>query len=128
MKAKNKKEQERKKMQIKELVYTAIIMIAGLLLFKFLPMEIFGWNILFDASMHITIACFVLYFIYFFIDQNKSWRIPYAIFCFAVLTIISVQRILVSAHNDTGLLLGLIISVVAIAIPRWNEIKKEIEF
>lgn len=121
-------EKDRKAMQIKELVYTAIIMTIGSILFKTIPMQIYGSDILFDASRHITIACFILYFIYFFIDQKKSWRIPYAVFCFFILTVISVQRIISNAHNDVGLLLGLIISVIAIAIPRWNEIKKEIKF
>jgi len=116
------------KTQIRELIFTALIMAIGLLMLKFIPTQVYGEDILFDASMHITIACFILYFIYFFIDQNISWRIPYFIFALVVLTIISVQRIIVNAHNDIGLLLGLIISVIAIILPRWKELKKKIKF
>jgi hypothetical protein len=119
---------EREKKQVRKLVYTACFMIIGLVLFKFLPMQIYGKDILFDASVHITTACFILYVIYFFIDQDKNWRIPYFIFCFMVLTIISLQRIISYNHDDVGLLLGLVISMIAIMIPRWGEIRKEVEF
>lgn len=114
--------------QIKSIIFTGIIMTIGLLLFKFLPMQLFGSNILSDASMHITLACFILYIGYFFIDQNKSWRIPYFIFCLAVLTIIALQRILVNAHNDLGLLAGLLLSLLAIVIGNWENLRGEIDF
>lgn len=116
------------KTQAIELFFTAVIMILGLALLKYLPMYIFGKEILFDASQHIIIASFMLYFIYFFIDQNKSWRLPYLIFSIGVLIIISIQRILENAHNDIGLLLGLIISIIAIIAPRWREFKGKVEF
>ena len=113
-------------MKFKYLTHTAIIMAAGLLLFKFIPMKVFGANILFDASLHITIAFFILYFLYLFI-KDKKWRIPYFIFALAVLIIISMQRIISNSHNDIGLLVGLIISIIAIIAPRWKEAKKHLD-
>ncbi len=118
----------RKNKQIFQIILTGIIMAVGLILLKWIPMEIYGRNILSDASMHITIACFILYIIYFFIDQNKSWRIPYLLFAFMVLIIISVQRIFANAHNDVGLLGGFLISIIAILLPRWGELKKYFKF
>jgi len=116
------------KKELKYLICTAILMTIGLLLFKFIPMKLFGKDILFDASMHITIACFVLYIIYFFIDENKNWRIPYFILAFAVLVVIAVQRVISNAHNDIGLLAGLLISIISIIIPRWNEFGRRVKF
>ena len=116
------------KTQVIELLITAVIMVAGLALLKYLPMYIFGRDILFDASMHIVVVSFILYFIYFFIDQNKNWRLPYLIFSIGVLVVIGIQRIIADAHNDIGLLLGLIISAIAIIVPRWREFKGRIEF
>jgi len=91
-------------------------------------MYLFGKDILFDASLHIATAVWVLYIIWFFIDQNKNWRIPYLIFCFLVLTIISTQRILANAHDDIGLLLGLLIGLIAIGIAEYKTLKKKIKF
>ncbi len=102
--------------QFMNIVICFVLMSIGLLLFKFLPMQIWGQDILFDASMHIVIAMFALYTLWFFIDQNKSWRIPYFFFSIIVLTIISIQMILVQAHNDVGLLLGFAIGTVSIII------------
>lgn len=116
------------KRKILSLIIAAGVMALGLILFKFVPMSIFGKNILFDASMHLTIAMFVLYVGWYFVDQNKSWRVPYFIFALAVVTIISVQRVLVNAHNDVGLLGGFILSVVAIIISRWKYFHNKFEF
>jgi len=110
------------------LVLTFIIMMVGLFLLKYLPMSFFGKDILFDASFHITSACLVLYIIYLFLDGNKKWRIPYFVFSLVVLTIISIQRILVNAHNDIGLLLGFVLSVFAIVFPRWKELGGKIKW
>lgn len=107
---------------------TALLMVLGLFLFKLVPILIFGSDILFDASAHLTIASFVLYALYLVIEKNKSWKGPYFIFAFAVLTIISVQRIISNAHNDLGLLIGLIISAIAILLPRWKKIKNKLNF
>lgn len=118
----------KKSNQIKKIFISALIMFLGLILLKFIPMNVFGKNILFDASLHIVIACFVLYILYFFIDQNKSWKIPYFIFCFLILAIVSIQRIIVNAHNDIGLLIGLLISMIAIGIANYKQLKKKIKF
>jgi membrane protein CcdC involved in cytochrome C biogenesis len=117
-----------KSKQIKNIIFTAILMAIGLILFKFIPMGVYGENILFDASMHIVIASFILYLVYFFIDENKNWRLPYLIFCFFVLAIISLQRIVSDAHSDIGLLLGVLISAISIIIPNWNYYKNRIKF
>jgi hypothetical protein len=114
--------------QIKKIMQTAIILFLLILLFKFVPEKIFGRDILFDASLHISLACFILYILWFFIDQNKNWRIPYLIFCLAVIIIIALHRIVINAHNDLGLLIGLIISLIAIIIPNFKKIKNKIKF
>lgn len=120
--------QKRKVKKVEEIFLTSALMFAGVLIFKFLPMLIFGKEILFDASLHIILACFVLYVFYFFIEHDKNLRIFYFVFAMAIIIIISFQRIFVNAHNDVGLLLGLVISLISIIIPRWGEFRKEIEF
>lgn len=116
------------KKQLIWIFWTAIIMIIGLILFKYIPMYIYGKDILFDASAHIVWASLGLYIIWFFINQKKSWRIPYLIFSAMVLTIIGIQRIIVRAHNEVGLMLGLAVAAIAIIIPRWKEFKKGVSF
>ena len=113
---------------IKKIIISGIIIVIGLTIFKLIPMEIWGMKILFDASAHIAIAIFLLYITWFFIDQNKSWRIPYFIFCFLVLAIISMQRIITQNHNDLGLLEGLIIGIIAIGIAEWKSLKNKLKF
>ncbi len=103
-------------------------MFVGLILFKFIPMEMYGSDIKFDASAHITITMFLLYFIWFFIDQNKSWRTIYFVFSLAVISIVSIQRILVDAHNDIGLLAGLLLSLVAIVYSQKKYFKNKFKF
>ncbi len=115
----------KRKYRLKELILTGIIMALGLLLLKFLPMKIFREDILFDASMHITIACFILYGLYLFI-KDVYLKFGYFVFALAVLIIISFQRIIINAHNDTGLIIGLVLSLVSILIPRWKEVKKHL--
>lgn len=119
---------KRRLSQVKKLLIVFILILVGLYLFKIQPMKSYGNDILFDASGHIAFTVFILYGLYFFIDQNKSWRIPYLIFSFAIITIISLQRIIDEAHNDVGLLMGLLISVFAIFIANWKELKRRIEF
>ncbi len=114
--------------KIRNVFLTLILMIAGLVFLKFIPMEVYGYDILFDASAHFVIVAFVLYAIYFFIDQNKSWRIPYFVFAFVVLGVVSIQRININAHNDIGLLLGLLIVVFSIGISHWMDIRGKIDF
>ena len=118
----------RKQEQIKKIFISFVFMLIGLFLFKWYPMLVYGENILFDASTHIVFASFVLYILYFFIDQNKQWRIPFFIFSFFVLIVISFQRIYENAHNDIGILIGFLISLISIAIPNWKSIKNKIYF
>lgn len=118
----------KKQKQIIKIFFTLVLMIIGLYIFKWYPMAIYGKDILFDSSAHIVFASFILYFLYFFIDQNKSWRVPFFIFSFSVLMVISFQRIYENAHNDVGLLLGFVIALISIAIPNWDRIGKKIEF
>jgi hypothetical protein len=113
-----------KKSNLTKVIICGIVMAIGLFLFKFIPMKIWGKDILFDASMHITLAIFCLYIVWFFIDQNKGWQIPYFIFGAVVITIISLQRIISNAHNDVGLLMGVIISTIGILIAEGDIIKK----
>ena len=114
-------------MKVKKLIYTILIMAIGLILLKFLPMKAYGDTILFDASMHITVASAILYALYLSIEKAKNWRIPFFILSATVLFVISVQRIISNAHNDVGLLLGLLLSLVAILAPRWKEVRKKIK-
>lgn len=114
--------------KLKALLKAGLIMCVGLFLFKFIPMEIFGRDIKFDASAHITITMFLLYFIWFFVDQNKSWRTIYFVFSLVVISIVAVQRILVDAHNDIGLLGGLLISIFAIVHSQKKYFKNKFKF
>lgn len=114
--------------QLRWIFWTALIMGIGLILLKYIPMYLFGKRILFDASLHFTLATFCLYILFFFIDQNKKWRIPYFIFSIGVLTTISIHRIIANQHNGIGILLGFLISTIAIIIPRWKQIKKKLKF
>jgi hypothetical protein len=117
-----------KQEKLNALIRAGLVMFVGLIILKLLPMQIFGQDIKFDASAHITITMFLLYFIWFFIDQNKSWRTIYFIFALAVISIISIQRILVDAHNDIGLLLGLLLSLFAIIHSQKKYFKDKFKF
>lgn len=90
-------------------------MIAGLIALKYLPMYVYGKTILFDASAHLTATFFLLYAAWNFIE-SKNQRTAIFLVGIAVLALISYQRISVGAHNIFGLLLGMIISVTAIAL------------
>lgn len=116
------------KKNIKKIVTAGSLMALGVLVFKFLPMRLWGSDILFDASLHLITASFVLYILWFFIDQNKNWRLPFFLFAALILFIISVQRIAVNAHNDIGLLLGLIISLLSIAIAERKNLRGKLRF
>ena len=91
-------------------------------------MQIWGSEILFDASFHITATIFVLFVLWYFIDQNKKWRMPFLAAALAVVFIVAIQRILVDAHNDIGLLVGVVISVAAIAVARRDYFKGRLDF
>ena len=103
------------KNHIKKILTAAILIIIGQIIFKYLPMKVFGKDILFDSSNHIAGTILALYAIWFFIDQNKSWRIPYFIFSSAVVVIMAIQRIISKNHNEVGVTLGLIICMFGVA-------------
>jgi len=116
------------KAEFRRLLVSGSIIIIGLFLLKIIPMYLFGESILFDASAHLAVAIFILYGLWFFIDQDRGWRIPYFIFAFFILTVISLQRIVSYNHNDFGLLLGLILGLFGVGVAEWNSIRDKFEF
>ena len=117
-----------RRQKILSLLVCYVLMISGLLLFKFIPMYFYGANILFDASAHVVFTSFVLYCGWYFIDRHATLRIPYLLLAMSILVVLSIQRLLVGAHNDVGILLGWGISVVAIVVSRWRYFHREIGF
>jgi len=113
---------------IRELTIAGSITAAGLILFKYVPMSLFGRDILFDASGHLAIAIFVLYVLWFFVDQDQQWHLPFFLFAAVVLSIIAFQRIADNEHNDVGLLLGLILGLAAVGTAEWPKIGKRLKF
>ena len=114
--------------KLRSILISLFIIIIGLVLLKFVPMELYGKDILFDASMHISVGIFFLYVLWYFIDQNVKWRIPYLVFSLVVVLIIAVQRLLVNAHNDVGLLAGALVALFSIVVSRWNYFKNKFSF
>lgn len=114
--------------QIIWVIETAILTLAGLVLFKYIPMMIFGNDILFDASSHVAWTSFGLYAVWFFVDQNKNLRIPYMLLASVILVLMAVQRIIVGEHNEIGILLGFFVAGMAIIIPRWKEFLRNLKF
>ena len=103
-------------------------MLLGAFIFKVIPMRLWGSDILFDASFHIMFASFMLYILWFFVDQNKSWRTAFFLFSALILFVISSQRIAANAHNDVGLLGSIIISLVSIGIAERKNLKGKLKF
>lgn len=101
--------------QIIKILTATLVIIIGQIIFKYLPMNIWGENILFDSSNHVAFTVLGLYVIWFFIDQNKSWRVPYFIFSAAIIIIMAIQRILSQNHNEIGVSLGLLIGIIGIS-------------
>lgn len=124
----NKKLNTKTEQQLIWISYTAILMVIGLIFFKYLPMYLSEGNILYDASYHVLFTILLLYILWFFIDQKKSWRIPYFIFSGALIIIVSLQRIIVQEHNEVGIILALLIGAVSIIIPRWKEFMGGVKF
>ncbi len=114
--------------KLSALMRAGSVMVLGLLLFKLIPMQIFGEDIRFDASAHITITMFCLYVAWFYVDQNKSWRTPFFVFAMVVISIVSLQRLMVNAHSDVGLLAGLMISLGSIAYSQKKYFKDKLKF
>ena len=105
------------KKKLKELIIPAILIALGLLIFKYLPMDIFGENILFDASAHMAWISFMLYSIYIFI-KDKSFQIPYIVLSTIILILVGIQRIVSYHHNYFGVSFGLAISIASIYISK----------
>jgi membrane-associated phospholipid phosphatase len=114
--------------KITALMTAASLMAIGLLFFKMIPMQIFGEDIRFDASFHIVTTVFCLYVIWFYVDQNKSWRTPFFVFSMVIISIVSLQRLMVNAHSDIGLLGGLAISIGSIMWSQWAYFKDKLRF
>ncbi len=91
-------------------------------------MRLWGSNILFDASLHISVASMVLYVLWFFVDQSNYLRTPFVGFAVLLLFIVAVQRILANAHNDIGLALGVLVSLIAISIAEGDKLKNKFKF
>ena len=117
-----------RKKQLIWIIKTWFLTAIGLVLFKYIPMYYYGKEILFDASSHMAWTGFGLYFFWFFIDQKRSWRLPYLILSAVILIIMGVQRIISGEHNEIGVMLGLAVSFFAIIIPRWKEFRKSLKF
>jgi len=124
----NKKLNTKTEQQLIWISYTAILMVIGLIFFKYLPMYLSEGNILYDASYHVLFTILLLFILWFFIDQKKSWRIPYFIFSGVLIIIVSLQRIIVQEHNEVGIILALLIGAVSIIIPRWKEFMGGVKF
>ncbi len=108
-------------------VYT-LVSAVGLVIFKAIPESLWGSDIQHDASAHIIITVFALYLLWYFIDQNKSWRKPYLVLSLAIVVIVAIQRIFVGAHNEFGVLAGIIIALLAIIFSRWDFFKDKFSF
>ncbi|MEX0930314.1 MAG: phosphatase PAP2 family protein [Candidatus Paceibacterota bacterium] len=103
-------------------------MVLGIGLFKYTPIALWGNGIQFDASLHVTTTIFFLYVIWYFIDQNKRWRVPFFIVSTGLVVVISVQRLFAEAHNEVGILLAFALSAVAITLSRPAYFRKHITF
>ena len=99
--------------QIESIIICLALMSISIILFKFLPMEKFGNNILFDASLHVTITIFVLYFIWIFIGHKKLGKY-FLSFSIVVVLFMSIYRIVVKKHDIIGVSLGVLISLLSI--------------
>ena len=89
-------------------------------------MEIFGKEILFDASLHITLIVLTIYSFWLFIEKEKHKKIL-LLLTFLVAAAISFQRIYVGAHNLIGLLSGFFVSFLAIIVSETfiNDLKNK---
>lgn len=114
--------------QIQKILTSIIISFLLIIILKYMPMHFFGNNILYDASLHVVITINILYILWFFIDQNKSWRIPYFVFALAVLSIISIQRIIGHFHNEIGITLGILIGLISIATAEHKQLRNKFNF
>lgn len=114
--------------KVRSLLTALLFMATGVVIFKYIPMEIWGSDIRFDASLHVIVTSFVLYTVWYFVDQNESWHIPFFILSGLIVGVVATQRILVDAHSDIGLLLGLVVSLVSIILSRPGYFRGKFNF
>ena len=114
--------------KLRRIVLSIFVAAIGLFLLKLVPMVLWGAMIEFDASFHVTVTILVLYILWFFIDQNPRWRAPFIVVATGIVVIVAVQRLLVDAHNDIGILLAFVIGVIAIGSAEWGSIHDRISF
>jgi len=127
-KPKNAREKLTFSQKLHRIVTSIFVAAVGLLLFKLVPMVMWGTTIEFDASFHVTAVTLAMYVLWFFIDQNPKWRTPFFSIATAVVLVVAIQRLLVDAHSDIGILLALAVGVIAIGAAEWDSIRGKISF
>lgn len=108
MKKENKK-------NVKRLVITAIFIFIFIALLKFIPMDSYGQNIKFDASLHLSATIFILYSLWIFFWKRNFSKTFLAIAIVSV-AVVSFQRIYVGAHDLFGLVSGFLLSAISIVL------------
>lgn len=108
----------RRNKNLVKIILVSVFMFVGILVLKFLPMKIFGPDILFDASLHLTATILILYSIWLFIEHEKKNKL-FLIGVIIVTALVSLQRILVQAHDIAGLLGGYFISLASIGLAEY---------
>jgi len=125
---KNAREKLTFSQKLHRIVTSVFVAAVGLFLFKLVPMVFWGATVEFDASFHVTVAILVMYVLWFLIDQNPKWRTPYITVATAVILVVAIQRLLVDAHSDVGILLAFVIGVIAIGSAEWESVKGKLSF
>ncbi len=103
------------KNNIKKIILTALFMLIFITLLKFLPIKDYGKNIQFDASLHLTITIFIIYSLWLFFKNERNSKLFFILAIIAV-ALVSLQRILVQAHNAFGLLSAFLLSIISIIL------------
>lgn len=119
---------QKRKDQILSLIICFMVMLVGIVTLKFIPERLFGADITFDASLHVTATIFILYTLYFFVDQNIVWRYIYVVGGIVLTAVIAIERIVAGAHDSYGVMLALGISLGGIILSRWSFFKKRLTF
>lgn len=114
--------------KLRRIVMSICVAALGIALLKVVPMAIWGPAIEFDASFHVTVTLLGLYILWFFIDQNPRWRVPFFLLASVVTLVVAIQRLLIDAHSDIGILLGIAVGMIAIGAAEWQDIKHTFSF
>ena len=114
--------------KLRRILLSIVIAGAGIVILKIIPMMVWGVGIEFDASLHVTTTIISLYVIWFFIDQNPRWRVPFFMVATGVVLIVAIQRLLVDAHSDIGVLLAIVLGLGAVMTAEWHDIRDKISF